>query len=101
PLPTGDAQLREHIIANVSTYAHPTSTVAMGRDDDPTAVVDAWGAVRGIRGLHVVDASIFPDVPSVPTNVTTVMVAERIAARLGKASPTIHTKRNTGVTHEY
>lgn len=101
PLQAEDAQLRAHIIANVSTYAHPTSTVPMGADDDPTAVVDAWGAVRGISGLHVVDASIFPDVPSVPTNVTTVMVAERIAARLGKASPTIHTRQNTGVTHEY
>ena len=101
PLPTEDAQLRAHIIANVSTYAHPTSTVPMGADDDPTAVVNAWGAVRGISGLHVVDASIFPNVPSVPTNVTTVMVAERIAARLGHASPTNHTTRNTGVTHEY
>jgi choline dehydrogenase len=29
-----------------------------------------------------VDASILPEVPSVPTNVTTIMVAERIAAKL-------------------
>lgn len=100
PLPTEEAQLRAYIIANVSTYAHPTSTVPMGRDDDPTAVVDAWGAVRGVTGLHVADASIFPVVPSVPTNVTTIMVAERIAARLGKASPTIHNNRNTGVSNE-
>lgn len=101
PLPTDDAQLREYVIANVSTYAHPTSTVPMGRDDDPTAVVDAWGAVRGISGLYVVDASIFPDVPSVPTNVTTVMVAERIAARLGKASPSVQAKQHAGISHEY
>jgi choline dehydrogenase len=80
--PVADAELRAHILATVSTYAHPTSTVPMGRDDDPAAVVDASGKVRGIEGLHVVDASIFPDIPSVPTNVTTIMLAERIAARL-------------------
>jgi len=38
--------------------------------------------VRTVEGLRVVDASIIPDIPSVPTNVTTIMVAERIAARL-------------------
>ena len=74
--------LPDHIRANVSTYAHPTSTVPMGAEDDPTSVVNAWGKVREIEGLHVVDASIFPDLPSVPTNLTTIMVAERIAARL-------------------
>jgi choline dehydrogenase len=33
--------------------------------------------------LRVVDASILPDIPSVPTNVTTIMVAERIATKIG------------------
>ncbi|MBB3810654.1 GMC family oxidoreductase [Pseudochelatococcus contaminans] len=81
-VPNAEAQLREFLRANVQTYAHPTSTVPMGRDGDPSAVVDAWGKVRGVTGLHVVDASIIPDVPSVPTNVTTIMIAERISARL-------------------
>jgi choline dehydrogenase len=80
--PVDDAELRRHLRDSVQTYAHPTSTVPMGAEGDPTAVVDAWGAVRGIAGLHVVDASIMPLVPSVPTNVTTIMLAERIAARL-------------------
>jgi len=31
----------------------------------------------GVDRLHVVDASILPEIPSVPTNVTTIMVAER------------------------
>lgn len=56
--------------------------MAMGRDDDVTAVVNAWGKVRGVDGLRVVDASIIPDIPSVPTHVTTIMIAERIAERL-------------------
>ncbi len=77
-----DDQLRDHIRTNISSYSHPTSTVPMGRDDDAAAVVDSWGKVRGVDGLHVVDASIIPDIPSVPTNVTTIMMAERIAAWL-------------------
>jgi len=77
----GDA-LRANIVANVAAYLHPTSTVPMGAATDPTAVVDAWGKVRGVEALRVVDASILPEVPSVPTNVTTIMVAERIATKL-------------------
>jgi choline dehydrogenase len=74
--------LRANIVSTIGAYLHPTSTVPMGTDSDPTAVVDAWGKVRGVEGLRVVDASILPDIPSVATNVTTIMVAERIAAKL-------------------
>jgi choline dehydrogenase len=74
--------LRANIVANLAAYLHPTSTVPMGGPSDPTAVVDPWGKVRDLEGLRVVDASIIPDIPSVATNVTTIMLAERIAARL-------------------
>jgi GMC oxidoreductase len=47
----------------------------MGADSDPTAVVDAWGKVR------VVDASTLPDIPSVPTNVTTISLMREIDVR--------------------
>jgi len=78
----GGKALRANIVATVDAYEHPTSTAPMGADSDPSAVVDAWGKVREIEALRVVDASILPEIPSVPTNVTTIMVAERIAARL-------------------
>lgn len=77
-----DAALEKAVRASVDTYAHPTSTVPMGAADDPTAVVDANGAVYGVDGLHVIDASIMPDIPSVATNVTTIMIAEAISRRL-------------------
>jgi 5-(hydroxymethyl)furfural/furfural oxidase len=51
----------------------------MGSDDDPMAVTDASGRVRGVRGLRVVDASIFPAIPCANTNFPTMMVAEKIA----------------------
>ena len=58
---------------------HPGSTCRMGAHDDPTAVTDSWGRVRGAQGLRVVDASIFPALPSGNINFPTMMVAERIA----------------------
>jgi choline dehydrogenase len=79
----GDA-LRANIVANVAAYLHPTSTVPMGANSDPMAVVDAWGKVRGVDRLCVVDASILPEIPSAPTNLTTIMVAECIAAKLSR-----------------
>jgi choline dehydrogenase len=66
----------------LDTYHHGSSTVPMGGDRDPAAVVDSTGAVRGVPGLRVVDASIFPEIPSTPTNLTTIMLAEHIAASL-------------------
>jgi len=81
--------LRTNIVATVDAYEHPTSTVPMGADSDRTAVVDAWGKVRDVEALRVVDASILPDIPSAPTNVTTIMVAERIAAKLSRDHPVL------------
>ena len=75
----GDDQLADAIASNLASYGHPTATAPMGGPQDPWAVVDARGAVRGIEGLRVVDASIIPVVPSVAINPTTIMVAERIA----------------------
>jgi len=56
--------------------------VPMGEASDPKAVVDEAGLVYGIRNLRVVDASIFPDVPSTATNLTVIMTAEKIAAQM-------------------
>jgi choline dehydrogenase len=77
-----DAALEKAIVGQVDGYAHPTSTVPMGGDSDPHAVVDSHGGVRGLESLHVVDASIMPDIVSAPTNVTTIMMAEAISMKL-------------------
>jgi choline dehydrogenase len=73
-----DADLLRAVDAHVSSFQHATSTVPMGGDNDEWAVLDGAGTVRGIRNLRVIDASIFPGVPSVPTNLTVIMVAEHI-----------------------
>jgi 5-(hydroxymethyl)furfural/furfural oxidase len=58
---------------------HASCSCRMGRPDDPMAVVDTQGQVRGVQGLRVVDASIFPVVPCANTNFPTLMAAEKIA----------------------
>ena len=61
---------------------HASCTCRMGRPDDPMAVVDSQGRVKGVQGLRVVDASIFPVVPCANTNFPTLMAAEKIAAAM-------------------
>jgi 5-(hydroxymethyl)furfural/furfural oxidase len=58
---------------------HATCTCRMGADDDPMAVTDNEGRVRGVTGLRVVDASLFPCVPCANTNFPTLMTAEKIS----------------------
>lgn len=58
---------------------HASCSCRMGAEGDPMAVVDAAGRVRGVAGLRVVDASVFPVVPSANTNFPTLMTAEKMA----------------------
>ena len=64
---------------NISTSYHISGTCKMGPADDPMAVVDRQLRVRGVSGLRVADASIMPDVVRANTNVTTMMIAERVS----------------------
>jgi len=54
---------------------HASGTCRMGGDAD--AVVDPRLRVNGVHGLRVVDASIFPVVPSTNTNAPAMMVGEK------------------------
>jgi choline dehydrogenase len=56
---------------------HPTSTAAIGADGDPNAVLDSRFNVRGVKGLRVVDASVFPQIPGVFPVVSTFMVGQK------------------------
>jgi 5-(hydroxymethyl)furfural/furfural oxidase len=77
-----DAALAEHIRENVAGQFHPVGTCRMGRADDPQAVVDTQGRVRGFSGLRVVDASIMPTLTRGNTNIPTTMLAEKVATAI-------------------
>jgi 5-(hydroxymethyl)furfural/furfural oxidase len=74
-----DEALEEFIRKAAIGVWHATCTCRMGADDDPLAVTDNEGRVRGVDGLRVVDASLFPCVPCANTNFPTLMTAEKIA----------------------
>jgi choline dehydrogenase len=66
----------QYIRETVRGYFHPVGTCALG------SVVDARGAVIGVEGLYVADASIMPTIVRSNTNLSTLGVAEKIAAQL-------------------
>jgi choline dehydrogenase len=80
--PTHDLQSDEDVLAYVrataATAYHPSGTCRMGADVD--SVVDGELRVRGVAGLRVVDASVFPRLIGGNTNLPVIMVAERASA---------------------
>ena len=74
-----DDALDGFMLREITTGHHSSGTCKMGPATDPLAVVDQYGKVHGIQHLRVVDASIMPDCIRANTNVTTMMIAERIA----------------------
>jgi choline dehydrogenase len=82
-VPDDDEQgLAASIRARVGSYHHPVGTCAMGPHPDDGAVVDSRGAVHGIDAVWVADASVMPSLPVANTNVTTMVVGDRIATWL-------------------
>jgi choline dehydrogenase len=56
---------------------HASCSCAIGRDGDPTAVLDSRFGVRGTKGLRVVDASAFPRIPGLFIVSAVYMLAEK------------------------
>ncbi len=67
-----------------STVYHATCTCKMGSDQ--LAVVDDQLRVHGLEGLRVIDASVMPTVTSTNTNAPTIMIAERGADLIRRAT---------------
>ena len=67
--------LREWVKREANTVHHLSGSCRMGVDEE--SVTDPQLRVRGITGLRVADASIFPSITSANTAAPTIMVAER------------------------
>lgn len=84
-LPPGDVQaLRDFARGAVSTCHHSCGTCRMG--EDARAVVDPQLRVRGVQGLRIADASVFPGITSGNLNAPVIMVAERAADLITQGS---------------
>ncbi|HCR98041.1 MULTISPECIES: choline dehydrogenase [Halomonas] len=80
-----DEALDQFIKANAETAYHPCGSCRMG--DDSLAVTDGQGRVHGVEGLRVVDASLFPLIPTGNLNAPTIMLAEKIADHIRGHEP--------------
>jgi len=67
------------------THHHPVGTCRMGDGED--AVVGPDLAVRGTRGLYVVDASVIPRITTGPVNAAIIAIAERAGDMIAGRTP--------------
>ncbi|MGH8259199.1 MAG: GMC family oxidoreductase, partial [Steroidobacteraceae bacterium] len=78
--------LADYVRRTATTVHHPVSSCRMGVG--PDSVVDPQLRVRGIEGLRVADASVFPSVVGGNSNATVVMIAEKASDMiLGRPAP--------------
>ncbi len=77
--PTRDEDWAEFARSAHGSYHHGIGTCKMGPASDPMAVVDSNLKVHGIDNLYVADASIMPTIPHANTNVTSIMIGERLS----------------------
>jgi choline dehydrogenase-like flavoprotein len=77
PRVAGDEDILDAIRKGGTWGYHTVGTARMGEDED--AVVDGQLRVRGVEGLRVVDASVFPGLVSANTTGPVVAVAWRAA----------------------
>jgi choline dehydrogenase len=83
PGPVGlksDEEIAGWLRSHVDSYWHPVGTAKMGPDDDPTAVADHRGEVRGVEGCMVADCALMPWIPRATTAMPAVVIGERVAA---------------------
>ncbi|CAK41424.1 uncharacterized protein An12g10770 [Aspergillus niger] len=58
---------------------HACCTAPIGDDSDPKAVLDSDFRVRGVKGLRVVDASVFPKIPGYYIALPIYIISEKAA----------------------
>lgn len=73
-----DDDLRDFVRHNAWGH-HASCTCPIGSDQDPMAVLDSNFRVRGIQGLRVVDASVFPKIPGFFIVSSIYIIAEKAA----------------------
>jgi choline oxidase len=76
-----DEELLAYARRHGTTVHHPAGTCRIGNHaDDSLAVVDPSLRVRGVEGLRIADASVFPAMIGVNVNLTCMMIGEKCAS---------------------
>lgn len=89
--PGPEVQSEEEIetyIKNVAWGHHASCSAAIGADSNPMAVLDSKFQVRGVTGLRVVDASVFPDIPGTFIQAPIYVISEKAADVIIQAANT-------------
>ena len=66
---------------------HPMGTARISGDDQAPGSATRDGAVRGVEGLYVADASLFPTAVGVNPMMTIIAFAKQVAAGIADATP--------------
>lgn len=81
--PSGDVVDDDHLDTwlrqTAGTAYHAACTCPMGPREDARSVVNQRLAVHDTDGLYVADASVMPQITTIATNLTCVMIGERMA----------------------
>ena len=75
--PADDQTALEAFVRDQAWGHHASCTCKIGADEDPMAVLDGDFRVRDVKGLRVVDASVFPRIPGLFIASAVYMISER------------------------
>ncbi|HEV7957675.1 MAG: glucose-methanol-choline oxidoreductase [Microbacteriaceae bacterium] len=76
---SSDELLNAWMLRHLGTAIHLCGSARFGQGDDPDAVCDQHGNVRGVSGLRVADTSLLPSAPTRGPAATAVLIGELIA----------------------
>jgi choline dehydrogenase-like flavoprotein len=74
-----DEELSEYGRKVAHTVYHPAGTTKMGAVEDEWAVVDPELRVRGLKGVRIADAGVFPTMTTINPMLTVLAIGERAA----------------------
>ncbi|KAJ6013277.1 hypothetical protein N7540_007868 [Penicillium herquei] len=88
-----DEALSEYGRRVAHTVYHPAGTTKMGDPvRDPLAVVDSKLKIRGLKGVRIADAGVFPDMPSINPMLTVLAIGERAAEMIAEEAGWSHSQ---------
>jgi choline dehydrogenase/5-(hydroxymethyl)furfural/furfural oxidase len=76
----------DDLASRLGDVFHAAGTCRMGDPNDEGAVVDAGLRLIGHRGVYVADASVMPALPAANPHLVCVMIGERAAGLISRAS---------------